>query len=228
MSRTRKLDRPDVLRAVGYRRASTAKQVQSGLGLEAQTEGIENRCEREGWELLKVIDDPAQHGTTPPEQRPGLSEALRMLREGEADVLVAHKIDRVCRSTFDLLSLMRQADDEGWRAVFNGFDLDPTTAVGKLMLTMLAAVAEFERDILSERTKEGLAIQREAGWPRGKPGKPHDRVPAETVTLIRDMRKDDMSWRKIADMLNEEGYPTGQRGIWHPMTCKRIAEDETR
>lgn len=227
MNKARKPRRPDTLRAVGYVRASTGKQVKSGLGQTAQRAGITSRVAREGWQLIGIIDDPARHGTTPPAKRPGLSEALRMLREGEADVLVAHKIDRTCRSTLDLLTLMRQADAEGWRAVFNGFDLDPTTPVGKLMLTMLAAVAEFEADIISQRTAEAMAIQKEAGWPKGKPGQ-HERVPAEVVARIRRGREAGYSWPTIAELLNADDIPTGQGGKWWPMTCKRIAEDESR
>jgi DNA invertase Pin-like site-specific DNA recombinase len=185
--------------------------------MEAQREGIISRSTREGWMLVEIIEDPAKHGSTEPSKRPGLARCLKMLRDGEADVLVAHKIDRACRSTFDLLALSEQASAEGWALAFNGFDFDPETPIGKLVLTMLGAIAEFERALISERTREGLAQSKKT---LGKPPV----VPERVAERIRAARARGQTWQAIADALNSDGVPTGHGGaMWRPSSTRSVA-----
>ena len=89
---------------------------------------------------------------------------------------------------------------------------------------MLATFAQLERDFISQRTTEALAIKKEQGVKMGR----SRTVPAATALRIRAERDAGKSWRAIADVLNAEAVPTGQGGKWYPMTCKRIAEDSAR
>jgi DNA invertase Pin-like site-specific DNA recombinase len=227
MNKPRKPSRPTVIRALGYIRVSTRDQSVNGAGLDAQRQAVTAEIERRGWTLAGIVEDAGQSGTVKPQDRPGLGEALRMLDAGEADALVSLKIDRVSRSVLDFAALVNRSDAQGWQLVTLDMPLDADSPVGRATRNMLATFAQLERDFIAQRTQEALAIRKEQNWPNGRPG--HERtVRAEVVTQIRGMRTGGYSWRTIADLLNAENVPSGQGGIWHPMTCKRIAEDSSR
>ena len=124
MNRPRKPARPTVIRAIAYTRVSTEDQAESGAGLQSQEQALIAEIERRGWQLVKVADDPAEHGSTSPDKRPGFAEALGMLAAGEADAIVAKKVDRVCRSVQDFYNLDARSQREGWQLVT--LDSDPT------------------------------------------------------------------------------------------------------
>jgi DNA invertase Pin-like site-specific DNA recombinase len=224
MNRARKPSRPATVRAFAYIRVSTGAQAVNGAGLDAQRQSVTAEIQRRGWQLAEVIEDAGQSGTVKPEDRPGLGTALAALDSGEADALVALKIDRVSRSVLDFASLVERSDSHGWQLVTLDVPLDPTTPIGKATRSMLATFAQLERDFISQRTTEALAIKREQGVKMGRTRT----VPAEVAERIRAMRASGKSWPAIAEALNAEGIPTGQGGKWWPMTCKRIAEDVQR
>jgi DNA invertase Pin-like site-specific DNA recombinase len=130
---------------IGYARTSTVEQE---AGLDAQVRDLRAAgCHRVFAEQVSSISQRAQ-----------LQAALDYLREG--DVLVVTKPDRLARSTENLLAIVRQLDERGvaLRVLsMGGNEVDTRTATGKLMLTMLAAVAAFERDLMLERQREGIA-----------------------------------------------------------------------
>jgi DNA invertase Pin-like site-specific DNA recombinase len=99
--------------------------------------------------------------------RPSLQELLSYLREG--DVLYISSFDRLARSTKDLLSLAEELESKGVALVSLKENLDCTTPQGKLMFTMFAAFAEFERAIIKERQAEGIAIAKRDGRMTGRP-----------------------------------------------------------
>ena len=141
---------------IGYARVSTDEQ-----NLDLQ------RAALEGAGCDQVFED---HGISGGQaRRPGLSEALDALSEG--DVLVVWKLDRLGRSLSHLVSLL---DDLGKRGV--GFasiteSIDTTTAGGRLVFHMMAALSEFERSIIVERTKAGMSAARRRGKRLGRPVK---------------------------------------------------------
>lgn len=100
-------------------------------------------------------------------KRPALQELLKYLREG--DVLYISSFDRLARSTKDLLSLAEELESKGVSLVSLKENLDCTTPQGKLMFTMFAAFAEFERSIIKERQAEGIAIAKRDGRLTGRP-----------------------------------------------------------
>jgi DNA invertase Pin-like site-specific DNA recombinase len=131
---------------VGYARTSTTDQV---AGFEAQRQQlIAAGCEKL---FAEQVSATASH-------RQQLQEALAFLREGDA--LVVTKADRLARSTAELLKLVEDLDQRGigLRILsMNGMELDTRRATSKLMLTILGAVAEFERSLMLERQREGIA-----------------------------------------------------------------------
>ena len=91
---------------------------------------------------------------------------LEFVREG--DTVYIHSLDRLARSTKDLLAIVEQLQAKGVELHSNKESIDTSTATGKLMLTMIGAIAEFERQNLLERQREGIAIAKEQGKYRGR------------------------------------------------------------
>lgn len=139
----------------GYARTSTSGQAES---LEAQRIALEAAgCKR-------VFTDIASGARA---DRPGLARALDVARDG--DELVVTRLDRLGRSTVDTLRTIRTLDDRGVRIIAQDLDLDTATPGGRLVVTVLAALAEWERDTLRERTKAGLDHARSQGRIGGRP-----------------------------------------------------------
>ena len=202
--------------AVGYTRVSTGEQGDSGLGLEAQRDAIRAECDRQGWQLVDIYEDVASGGST--RKRPELARALQAVATQEADVLVVSKLDRLTRSMLDFAQIMEQARKEGWALVVIDLAVDMTTPNGALIAGIMSVLAEWERQIISERTKSALAVARKRGVRLGrKPG-----VSEETKNLIRFMRREGRSWREVAEGLTKAGIPTAQGGVWHASTVRRL------
>lgn len=183
---------------LGYVRVSTSTQTAA-----AQVAAIRAECERRGWDLVGVAEDHARSGATL--DRPGLIEALDRIAGGEADGLVAAALDRVSRSTIDLAELLAWFTEHGAMLVALDLGMDTSSPAGRLVATVIGAVAEWERETIRVRTREGMAFRRAQGRPTGRPAVA-DRP--ELADRIRTMRQAGMSLRKIADTLNEEGVPT--------------------
>lgn len=140
---------------IGYARVSTREQQDS---LEAQ------RAALEAAGCTRIFSDTASGARS---DRPGLAHTLDVLRQD--DELVVTRLDRLGRSTIDTLRTIRALDDAGVRIVAQDLDLDTGTPAGRLVVTVLAALAEWERDTLRERTREGLAHARSQGRVGGRP-----------------------------------------------------------
>jgi DNA invertase Pin-like site-specific DNA recombinase len=152
--------------------------------------------------------------------RPELANALDALDEGEADVLLAAKLDRVSRSVLDFANLMARADRRGWRIVVLDVNVDTTTASGELMATVVAAFAQYEHRLIGQRTKDALAARRAAGVVLGRP---RTLDPAARERIIAE-RAAGRSLRAIADTFTAEGVPTAQGGArWYASTVRHVA-----
>ncbi|WP_085520981.1 recombinase family protein [Tuberibacillus sp. Marseille-P3662] len=101
--------------------------------------------------------------------RPKFNEMLKYLREG--DTVVVYKLDRIGRSTKHLVDLINDFQEKGINFVSLNENIDTTTAMGKLVFTIFSGLAQFERDIISERTKSGLESARARGRQGGRPKK---------------------------------------------------------
>ncbi|MCV0381549.1 recombinase family protein [Nitratireductor sp.] len=154
---------------VGYARTSTTDQK---AGLEAQLRNLEAAgCTKVFHEELSAIAT----------KRPELGRAMEYLREG--DRLIVTKPDRLARSTADLLQIATTLDTKGVTLRILSMNVDTATPTGKLMLTMLGGIAEFERDLMLERQREGIAKAKAQGKYKGRA--PTARAKADDVIRLK-------------------------------------------
>ena len=203
--------------AFGYVRVSSGEQAVSGLGLEAQRIAIRAEAGRRGYTLDRIYEDAGVSGGLRPERRPGLQAALSALRSGEAVALIAGKVDRLSRSSFDFLDLMRQAQAEGWALIALDAPADLTTPQGEAMVSMQAVFAQLERRLIGERTKAALAVARARGTRLGRPPLIDPALPPR----LRGLRTRGWTLQKIADRLNAEGIPAPAGGRWDRAGVRR-------
>jgi DNA invertase Pin-like site-specific DNA recombinase len=138
---------------IGYARTSTTEQI---AGLEAQLRELEAaQCQKIYQEQVSSISVRAQ-----------LEAALEFAREG--DVLVATKLDRLARSVVDLMTIIQTLEKKQVGLRILNLGMDTQTPTGKLMLTVLGGVAQFEREIMLERQREGVAKAKAAGKYKGR------------------------------------------------------------
>lgn len=153
-------------KAYGYLRVSTGQQADAGNGMDAQGDSIRRHFEyklKGAFEWGGTFEDPATSGNTPFGQRTGGVKLMSHLEEG--DVVVVAKLDRAFRNVRDCLNTLHKWDEAGVKAYFLDLSLDTATAIGRLFLQIVAAFAEWERNRISERTREGLAAKRARGRP---------------------------------------------------------------
>jgi DNA invertase Pin-like site-specific DNA recombinase len=201
---------------------SSEGRSEGGAGLEAQRRAIAAACKRRGWRLLEVVEDAGLSAKDV--KRPGIEEALRLLEIGDAKALVAAKLDRLSRSLGDLTALIASAQKQGWALVALDCALETTTPAG--MATLLAGFAPFERRLISQRTREALALKRAQGVRLGRPAT----TSQYAIDRIRRERAAGNSLAAIANGLNADRIPTAQGGRrWYPaVTSRQVVYDAER
>lgn len=210
------------VKATGYARVSTGEQVDSGLGLAAQRKAIEDACAQRGWALTLITED-AVSGKTATDARPALGPAVAALDRGDADVLVVSRLDRLSRSVSDFSALLDRAERHGWAVLILDVGVDTTAPTGRMVANILVAVADWERGIISARTREALAAKKATGAILGRPDAPTE-VPAEVVKAIKALRRRKLTLQAIADRLNTDEVATPRGGRWHAATVGRVAD----
>jgi len=146
--------------AIGYIRVSTEKQANEGVSLEAQEAKIVTWCKANGYELVKVYVDAGISGKRM-DTRKELLAALASLKKGMA--LVSYSLSRLARSTKDALAIGEAVAKKKADMVSLTEQIDTTTAAGKMMFQMLSVLAEFERNLVAERTTNALQHKKRSG-----------------------------------------------------------------
>jgi putative DNA-invertase from lambdoid prophage Rac len=163
----------DHLRVGLYARVSTHDQQTLPLQISAMRE----YAERRGWAVVMQIEEVGSGA----KDRPARDEILRAAMRREIDIVLVWKLDRWGRSLLDLVTTLKELHSVGVNFVSLNDSLDFTTPSGQAMAGMLAVFAQYERDILRDRVKAGIAEAR-------KNGKPHGR-PAMTQTLASEVNR---------------------------------------
>ena len=198
----------------GYTRVSTAKQV-DGFSLDAQKQKILRHAKSEGLTVDndKWVVDEGVSGSVPLTKRPKGAALLRKAKKG--DTIICAKLDRMFRSASDALTTLEELKSRGVTLHLIDIGGNCVNGIGKLVFTILSAVAEMERDRLRERIGEAKAQMRREGKYQGgiKPwgyeiAEDGELVPnqlqANYIKYMKKLRAQDMSYRKIAKQLKEE------------------------
>jgi len=225
-----KSQKPPQPRGVGYVRVSTGKQA---LSPAAQAAKIEAMAALQGIDLIETITDleSAKEGSV--KKRPGLIRILDLARRQQIQRVVIAKLDRLTRSVVDLGAILAQLDKHGVGLVSATETwMDTGSAAGRMILNIITAVAQWEREAIAERTAAVLQYKRQHRLvynhaPFGYTRKRDKLVPKpEEQTIIRRikaMRTKGQQLRAIADRLNSDRVPTKKRGgRWHASTIANV------
>lgn len=173
------------MKRYGYARVSTEGQTNDPQLLSLRREGLSD----------DMITQDIISGSVPAMSRPGMSSLLKMLEAG--DSLIAAKLDRLGRDTLDVIGLIRTLNKRSINLRILNIGVETNTPNGRLFLTILAGFAEFEREIIRERTVAGLEAARAAGKRLGRRPKLTDRQKTHALTLSAAGQKN----AQIADIL---------------------------
>lgn len=204
--------------ALAYVRVSTAEQVETGASLDAQRATLVAEADKRGW-VVEVVADEGKSAKSL--NRPGLQSALARLDAGQADYLMAIRLDRVSRSVSDFAGLLDRATKKGWGLKLLSPNLDTSDPAGRFTANVLASAAQYERELIGARTREGMAQRVAEGVRMGRPRT----MATAVVDRIRAARMQGQSLRRIADALNADEVPTAQGGArWHASTVKAVLD----
>lgn len=217
------------MKLVGYVRVSSQTQ-EDNTSLGEQKERIEAYCKAYGHELVQVVEEVGSGKTV--DQRPYFLEALNLVKT-QADGIIATKLDRIARNTRDVLTLVEDTlQPLGKSLVLLDLNVDTSSPTGRMILTVMAAVAQLERDVILERTKGGQKAKADrGGYAYGAPRFGFEAVEGElvlheqeqaVVDLIKRHRKSGKSYNAIAIWLNNAGYKTKRGYQWRAEQVKQV------
>jgi len=181
---------PTQVHAAIYARVST---INAGQDPTMQTRELEEYCQRRGWEVHDTYVDNGYSGKK--DSRPNLNRMMQDAHERRFDVVVVWRFDRFARSVSHLLRALETFNSLGVQFVSLSEQVDTSTPTGKMVFTVLGAVAELERNLIVERVRAGLRHARAKGKHLGRPTKVVD------VARINSLRASGHSWRTIAGMM---------------------------
>ena len=211
------------MRAVGYVRVSTEQQMKKGVSLQAQEQKIKAWAELNDSELIGIYSDEGISGKHS-DNREGLQAALNAACDNKA-VLVFYSLSRVARSTRETLVMADKLQKAGASLHSLSEQIETGSAAGKMMFRLLAVLAEFEADLVSERTRAALAHKKDKGQRIGNIPFGY-KLAADGKTLIEDeqekqllinvskLRKKGYTLQQIADRLNKRGKTTRTGREW--------------
>lgn len=197
----------------GYMRVSTEEQSESGAGLGAQEEAIL----RYAPDVLLISETASAKDL----QRPQLAALLDEIVAG--DRLIVAKLDRLSRSLADFADILARARKQEWKLVALDLGVDTSTPTGELVANVMMAVAQWERRIIGQRTKEALAEKRRNGVRLGRPPV----IDSETRELVLTLRGQGMTYRAISEELENERIAAPSGGYrWSLATIAALCKEE--
>jgi DNA invertase Pin-like site-specific DNA recombinase len=206
--------------ALAYVRVSTTAQAEEGASLDAQRSALEAEAGRRGWDLEVVTESQSAKNLN----RPALQAALKRLDRGDAQFLMALRLDRLSRSVVDFGTLLDRSQRKGWGLVLLSPNVDTSDPSGRFSNNVLAAAAQYERELISQRTREGMAQRKAEGVVFGRVV---DDSMLPTYRRINSMRNEGLSMRAIAQHLNDEAVPAAKGGQWHASTVRAVLTSQT-
>lgn len=218
-------------KAVAYIRVSTEEQAREGVSLEMQTKKAAAYAELNDLDLVQTFSDEGISAKSI-KGRPGLQAALAALKAGEARHLVVYKLDRLARNTVETLEMAE--DLKSWGCVLHSISekLDTDSAIGKFFFTLIASLAEMERNIIAERTASAMQSKKENGErvslhaPIGHTFDGDkvvaDKHEAEAVAKAKHLRSTGETFRTISRILESEGYFNRKGNPYHASVIRKM------
>src|SRR5271168_2552558 len=225
------------MRTIGYVRVSTDRQAERGSSLEAQAEKIRAMALVQSAELSEIIVEGGESAKSL--NRPGMAKLLALVDAGKVKAVIVAKLDRLTRSVKDLCELLERFERRGVALVSVAESLDTGSAAGRLVLNIMTAVSQWEREAIGERTRDAMSHKRsngervgniQFGYRLGADGKHVERDAAEQSVLdqIRSLRHGGHTLRGIAAALNQRALRTRRGSPWRLEHVARILKQATR
>lgn len=223
-------------KAIGYARVSTGGQARDGVSMEMQQARFKSWSDANDADLMEIFTDAGLSGARA-SNRPGLLAAIKAARKHRA-ALVVYSLSRLARNVVDAIRITDELHRAGADLVSLTEKIDTTSASGRVFFTIMAAMAEFERGQIAERTAAAMAHLRKQG--RRISGKipfgydlsgdgrnlvenPDER---EAIDLMRSLRSEGLSLRKIAADLDQRDIPTKSGTRWSAQVVRGILRRE--
>ncbi|WP_144461839.1 recombinase family protein [Siminovitchia fortis] len=200
------------MRVAIYVRVSTQEQAKEGFSIPGQLESLRAFCKSQSWD---IVEEYKEEGRSAKDlDRPKMQEMMRDIKKNKIDLVLVYKLDRLTRSVLDLYQLLNYFDEYEVKFRSATEVYDTTTAMGRLFITLVAALAQWERENLAERVKFGIHQMIDEGKRPGghspygyKFKKNFDceiiEEEAKWVIKIFEWYADGFGYRKISDRLNE-------------------------
>lgn len=225
------------MKAIAYCRVSTTGQGQDGVSLAMQQERVAAWCLGHGHELEGVFVETGSGGRA--DNRPELQKAMALVCKRRG-ILVVYSLSRFSRSVRDTLELTEQLDRANAHLASLSESLDTSSAVGRMVFKLLSTLAEFEKDLVVERTTNALGHMRRAnrrislkipfGYTLAEDRSTllPDAGEQAAIARILDRRAGGMTLAAIAQTMEREGMKTREGGRWYPATVASILERQQK
>jgi DNA invertase Pin-like site-specific DNA recombinase len=211
------------MKAIGYVRVSTEKQADVGISLDVQNEKVRAMAVVHGAELSEVIVDAGESAKSL--TRPGMARLLKLVDTGVVDTVIIAKLDRLTRGVKDLAELLERFTRRGVSLVSVAESLDTGSAAGRLVLNIMTAVSQWEREAIGERTRDAMRHKRANhervgtlpfGYRLAADGVHIEPEFSEQTILgvVRQLNDAGLSTRQIAVELNRQGFKTRRGTNW--------------
>jgi len=229
-------------KAILYVRVSTTEQAEKGVSLEAQEKSLRAYCEMRGLEIAELVIDAGVSAGKPLASRPGGEKIIEAIKTKKVDLVVAWKLDRLFRDCVDCLTATSAWEKKGVAlhlVDLGGQSVDTTSSTGRFFLTMLAAMAEMERNRIRERTASAMQYKKEKGeycggsapygWRVSEDGinlESHN-IEQEIIRAAHELRNEGMSLLAVGGHLEKSGMLPRNGKKWHAETVKSVLKAVT-
>jgi site-specific DNA recombinase len=219
------------MKTIGYARVSTDKQADRGVSLEAQTEKIRAMAVVHTAELADIIVEAGESAKSL--NRPGMQRLLALVDSAAVNAVIIAKLDRLTRSVKDLCELLERFERRGVALISVAESLDTSSAAGRLVINIMTAVSQWEREAIGERTRDAMRHKRSNGERVGNIAFGYrlasDGVHVEpelteqaSIAAITELRAEGSSLRRIAAALNKRGSRTRKGSEWRLESVARV------
>jgi site-specific DNA recombinase len=219
------------MKTIGYVRVSTDKQADRGVSLDAQAEKIRAMAVVHNAELLDIIVDGGESAKSL--QRAGMERLLALVDGRKVEAIIVAKLDRLTRSVKDLCTLLERFERRSVALISVAESLDTGSAAGRLVLNIMTAVSQWEREAIGERTRDAMSHKRTNGERIGNiqfgyrlctDAKHVEPDPGEQAVLqeLHRLRTSGHTLRRIASALNNRAFRTRRGSAWRLEHVARI------